>query len=53
MLAFANAFTYALIASRARNAVRNPRTMGIVNKIGGSLLIGAGIATVGLRAGQS
>jgi len=53
VLAFANAFTYALIASRARNAVRNPRTMGIVNKIGGSLLIGAGIATVGLRAGQS
>jgi Putative threonine efflux protein len=53
VLAFANAFTYALIASRARNAVRNPRAMGIVNKIGGSLLIGAGIATVGLRASQS
>ncbi|MBZ6076331.1 LysE family translocator [Microvirga puerhi] len=52
-LAFANAFTYALVASRARNAVRNPRAMGIVNKVGGSLLIGAGIATVGLRASQS
>ncbi len=52
VLAFANAFTYALIASRARNVVRNPRTMGIVNKVGGSLLIGAGVATVGLRVGQ-
>ncbi|MGO4572864.1 LysE family translocator [Microvirga sp. 2TAF3] len=53
VLAFTNAFTYALIASRARSVVRNPRTMGIVNKVGGSLLIGAGIATVGLKAGQS
>lgn len=52
VLAFANAFTYALIASRARNVVRNPRMMGIVNKVGGSLLIGAGVATVGLRVGQ-
>jgi threonine/homoserine/homoserine lactone efflux protein len=51
-LAFTNAFAYALIASRARNVVRSPRALGIINKIGGSLLIGAGIATVGLRAGQ-
>jgi threonine/homoserine/homoserine lactone efflux protein len=51
-LAFANAFTYALIASRARNVVRNPRAMSIVNKTGGSLLIGAGVATVAMRAGQ-
>ena len=53
VLAFANAVTYALIASRARNVVRNPRAMGLFNKAGGSLLIGAGIATVALRAGQS
>ena len=53
ILAFANAVTYALIASRARNVVRNPRAMGLFNKAGGSLLIGAGIATVALRAGQS
>lgn len=53
VLAFANAFTYALIASRARNAVRNSRTMGIVNKVGGSLLIGAGIATVTVQAAQA
>jgi len=53
ILAFANAFVYALVAARARRAVRNPRTIGFVNKAGGSLLIGAGIATVALRAGQS
>jgi threonine/homoserine/homoserine lactone efflux protein len=53
VLAFANAFTYALIASKARNAVRNSRAMGIVNKIGGTLLIGAGIATVTVRAAQT
>lgn len=53
ILAFANVLTYALIASRARQAVRNPRTMGLINKAGGSFLIGAGIATVALKAGQS
>lgn len=52
-LAFANAFGYALVASRARKAVRDPRTIGVVNKIGGSMLIGAGIATVAMRAGQN
>jgi threonine/homoserine/homoserine lactone efflux protein len=53
VLAFANAFTYALIAARARQAVRNARAIGVINRIGGSLLIGAGFATVVLRAGQS
>ncbi|MBM6592547.1 LysE family translocator [Microvirga pudoricolor] len=51
-LAFVNVLAYALVASRARSAVRNPRTMSIVNKTGGSLLIGAGVATVAMRAGQ-
>ncbi|MGO4704566.1 LysE family translocator [Microvirga sp. 2MCAF38] len=50
-LAFANAFTYALIASRARGVMRNPRAIGAVNKVGGGLLIGAGVATVAVRAG--
>jgi len=50
-LAFANAFTYALVASRARSVVSNPRAIGVVNKVGGSLLIGAGISTVSLKAG--
>ena len=53
VLAFANAVTYALIASRARSVVRNPQAIGIFNKAGGSLLIGAGVAAVALRAGQA
>ena len=52
-LAFANVLTYALIASRARRIVQNPRTMRAINRTGGSLLIGAGVATVALRAGQT
>jgi threonine/homoserine/homoserine lactone efflux protein len=51
ILAFANALTYALVASRARKAVQNPRAMTIVNRTGGSLLIGAGIAAATMRAG--
>lgn len=51
-LAFANAFGYALVASRARNLVRNPRAIGLFNKAGGTLLIGAGVATVAVRSGH-
>jgi threonine/homoserine/homoserine lactone efflux protein len=51
-LAFMNAVGYALVASRARAVVRNPRAVGVVNKVGGSLLIGAGIAAVGWRGAQ-
>ncbi len=43
-LAFANAIGYALIAARARGFVRSARAVGIFNRLGGSLLIGAGIA---------
>lgn len=53
ILAFANVITYALIASRARSVVQNPRMMRAINRTGGSLLIGAGVATVALRAGQA
>ena len=53
VLAFVNAITYTLVASRARSLMRNPRAVGIVNRVGGSLLIGAGIAAVGLRTAQS
>ncbi len=52
VLAFANAFGYALVAARARSLVRNPRAIGIFNRTGGSLLIGAGIATVAMRSGN-
>jgi threonine/homoserine/homoserine lactone efflux protein len=48
VLAFANAFGYALVAARARGFVANPRAIGMVNKVGGGLLVGAGAATVTL-----
>jgi threonine/homoserine/homoserine lactone efflux protein len=51
-LAFVNAFGYALVASRARSMVGNPRTIRIFNRAGGTLLVGAGIATVAIRAGN-
>ena len=52
VLAFVNAFGYALVAARARSLVRNPRAIGIFNRTGGSLLIGAGIAAVAMRSGN-
>ena len=51
-LAFANAFGYALIAARARNVVRNPKAIRIFNRTGGTLLVGAGIATMAMRSGN-
>ncbi|TAJ38018.1 MAG: LysE family translocator [Reyranella sp.] len=48
VLAFANAFGYALVASKARRFAGNPRAIGIVNKVGGGLLVSAGVATVTL-----
>jgi threonine/homoserine/homoserine lactone efflux protein len=53
VLAFANALGYGLIASRARALVRNERAISIFNKAGGSLLIGAGLATVTLKGAQN
>jgi hypothetical protein len=32
--------------------VKSPRAVGLVNKIGGSCLIGAGVAAVSIRAAQ-
>ncbi|MGO4285630.1 LysE family translocator [Bosea sp. TAB14] len=52
-LAFANAMGYALIASRARAVVSNPRAIGLFNKAGGTLLIGAGVATMAIRSGSN
>lgn len=53
VLAFANAFGYGLIASRARSAVRNSKAIGAFNKVGGSLLIGAGVATAALSGARN
>jgi threonine/homoserine/homoserine lactone efflux protein len=52
-LAFANAMGYALVASRARSVIGNPRAIGLFNKAGGTLLVGAGIATVAVRSGSN
>ena len=51
-LAFANALGYALVASRARGFIKSPRAIRVVNRIGGSCLIGAGVAAVSIRATQ-
>ncbi len=53
VLAFANAFGYALVASRARRFASNPRAIGVVNKVGGGLLVGAGVATVSLAGSRT
>ena len=53
VLAFANAFGYALVASRARRLASDPRAIGIVNKVGGGLLVGAGVATVSFAGSRS
>jgi threonine/homoserine/homoserine lactone efflux protein len=48
-LAFLNAFGYAALAARARGMVRNERVIGTFNKVGGTLLIGAGLAAASVR----
>jgi threonine/homoserine/homoserine lactone efflux protein len=53
VLAFVNAFGYALVASKARRFARNPRAIGVMNKVGGSLLVSAGVATVTLSGSRS
>lgn len=52
-LAFANALSYALVASRARALVRNETAVRIVNRVGGGLLVGAAIAAASVRAAHS
>lgn len=49
VLAFCNAFGYALVAARARSVFASERAIRIFNRTGGSLLIGAGVATVAMR----
>ena len=49
-LAFLNVLGYTLIASRARMLVKSPKVISAVNKTGGTLLIGAGLAAATARA---
>ena len=53
VLAFANAFGYAVVATKARRFAANPRAIGIVNKVGGGLLVSAGVATVAVSGSRS
>jgi threonine/homoserine/homoserine lactone efflux protein len=52
LLAFANAFGYALVSARVRVAFRNPRAIRNLNRIGGTLLVGAGVAAISVRGSQ-
>jgi threonine/homoserine/homoserine lactone efflux protein len=52
ILAFANALGYALVAARARGFIKSPRAIRVVNRIGGTCLIGAGVAAVSVRVSQ-
>ncbi|SHF08406.1 Threonine/homoserine/homoserine lactone efflux protein [Kaistia soli DSM 19436] len=49
VLATLNAMLYGLLAAGARTTIRRPRVQTAVNRIGGSLLIGAGVLSLGLR----
>ena len=48
-LAILNAAAYALLAAAARRRLREPRVRRIVNRTGGSLLVGAGALAAGWR----
>lgn len=49
VLATANAATYGLVAAVARKTIRKPRIQKLVNRIGGSLMIGAGLLAAGWK----
>ncbi|GGE29629.1 lysine transporter LysE [Agaricicola taiwanensis] len=44
-----NALFYALVASQAHRAIRSDNVLRTINRAGGSLLIGAGVATAMMR----
>ncbi len=49
VLATLNATIYVLLASKARHAIRKPSVQRVVNRTGGSLMIGAGILAAGWK----
>lgn len=53
VLAFANVICYGLLASKARSLVRSERVIGAFNRVGGGLLIGAGMTTAFIGRAQS
>jgi threonine/homoserine/homoserine lactone efflux protein len=53
VLATANAAAYAIMASAARQTIRRPTVQRLVNRTGGSLLIGAGLLAAAWRRGHA
>lgn len=53
VLCFSNALGYALVASRARAFVHNPRALRAINRVGGGLLVSAGLAALSVRRAQA
>jgi len=49
VLAAANAFGYALLASRARSVAGRPAVLRWFNRGGGTLLIGAGVTAIAMK----
>lgn len=49
VLATINAALYGILASMARQTIRRPSVQRTVNRVGGSLMIGAGLLTAGWR----
>jgi threonine/homoserine/homoserine lactone efflux protein len=50
-MAALNAAAYVWLAGRARRAITRPALLKVVNRVCGSILIGAGLATVAIRRG--
>lgn len=48
-MAALNAALYALLAARLSGAVRRPAVRRALNRTGGTMLIGAGLATAAMR----
>lgn len=53
VLAATNAAAYGLMASMARKTIRQPRVQRLVNRTGGSLMIGAGLLAAGWKRAQA
>ncbi|MCB4824803.1 LysE family translocator [Roseicella aerolata] len=51
VLAAANALAYALLAGRLSGAVTRPAVRRGLNRLGGAMLVGAGLATAAMRRG--
>lgn len=51
-LAFLNALLYALVASHARDALKQPHLLRLINRAGGGILMAAGLSAAAWRQGQ-